>query len=97
MKSPSHGNFTPEGSTFLLTNPLLDRPWMNVRSNGAWCDVCSHLGGGYSFLGNPTGGRITRWHIDGTSLTGNLVPAQPAGGTHRVDVVISHGSWPCGK
>jgi len=39
---------------------------MNVLSNGRWCYLCSHLGGGYSFLDNPTVGRITRWHIDGT-------------------------------
>ncbi len=39
---------------------------MNVLSNGRWCYVASHLGGGYSFLDNPTVGRITRWHIDGT-------------------------------
>ncbi len=75
MNSTTYGNFTPDGSAFILTNPLLDRPWMNVLSNGAWCDVCSHLGGGYSFLGNPTVGRITRWHIDGVprDTTGKFV------------------------
>ena len=40
-----------------MTEPLLSRPWMNVLSNGNWCYVASHLGGGYSFLKNPTVGR----------------------------------------
>jgi cellobiose phosphorylase len=65
MKTTSCGNFSPDGREFVLTRPLLPRPWMNVLSNGNWCYVASHLGGGYSFLGNPTVGRITRWHVDG--------------------------------
>lgn len=75
MKPTSYGRFSDDGSAFLLKQPLLERPWMNVLSNGAWCDVCSHIGGGYSFLGNPTVGRITRWHIDGVprDTTGKFV------------------------
>ncbi|MFW5690755.1 MAG: hypothetical protein ACOCXY_02995, partial [Planctomycetota bacterium] len=65
MKTTKYGNFSPDGKEFILTNPLLDRPWMNVLSNGAWCYLASHLGGGYSFLGNPTVARMSRWHIDG--------------------------------
>jgi cellobiose phosphorylase len=65
MKTTKYGNFSKDGKEFIITNPLLDRPWMNVLSNGAWCNVISHVGGGYDFLGNPTVGRITRWHIDG--------------------------------
>jgi cellobiose phosphorylase len=65
MKTTSCGNFSKDGKEFILTNPRLDRPWMNVLSNGQWCYVASHLGGGYSFLNNPTVGRITRWHVDG--------------------------------
>lgn len=65
MKTTRYGNFSEDGKEFILSNPLLPRPWMNVLSNGAWCYVASHLGGGYSFLDNPTVGRITRWHIDG--------------------------------
>ncbi|MCC5828379.1 MAG: hypothetical protein JJU36_02930 [Phycisphaeraceae bacterium] len=71
MKTTSCGNFSPDGKEFILTNPLLDRPWMNVLSNGRWCYVASHLGGGYSFLDNPTVGRITRWHIDGVPRDSN--------------------------
>jgi cellobiose phosphorylase len=75
MNPTSYGNFTEDGTAFLLQKPVLDRPWMNVLSNGAWCDVCSHLGGGYSFLGNPTVARITRWHIDGVprDTTGKFI------------------------
>jgi cellobiose phosphorylase len=65
MKPTAYGQFSSDGREFLLRRPLLDRPWMNVLSNGAWCDVMSHLGGGYSFLGNPTVARLTRWHVDG--------------------------------
>lgn len=65
MQTTSCGNFSKDGREFILTNPRLARPWMNVLSNGTWCNVMSHLGGGYDFLGNPTVGRITRWHIDG--------------------------------
>ena len=65
MKTTRYGNFTDDGCEFVLHEPCLQRPWMNVLSNGRWCYVASHLGGGYSFLDNPTVGRITRWHIDG--------------------------------
>jgi len=65
MQDTACGNFSPDGKEFILKRPLLDRPWMNVLSNGNWAYVASHLGGGYSFLGNPTVGRITRWHVDG--------------------------------
>ncbi len=65
MQPTSFGGFSPDGREFILKRPLLDRPWMNVLSNGRWCFLASHLGGGYSFLDNPTVGRITRWHIDG--------------------------------
>ena len=75
MKTKSYGNFSPDGKEFILTEPLLDRPWMNVLSNGNWAYVASHLGGGYSFLGDPTVGRISRWHVDGTprDTVGKLV------------------------
>lgn len=65
MKTTRYGNFSKDGREFILKRPLLDRPWMNVLSNGRWCTLASHLGGGYSFLGNPTVGRVTRWHVDG--------------------------------
>lgn len=65
MERTRFGSFSPDGKEFILTEPLLERPWMNVLSNGSWAYVASHLGGGYSFLGNPTVNRITRWHVDG--------------------------------
>jgi cellobiose phosphorylase len=65
MRKTKQGYFTKDGREFVVTEPLLDRPWMNVLSNGRWCYLASHLGGGYSFLDNPTVCRITRWHIDG--------------------------------
>lgn len=65
MKTTKYGNFSADGKEFIVTDPMTQRPWMNVLSNGRWCFLASHLGGGYSFLDNPTVGRITRWHIDG--------------------------------
>jgi len=65
MRPTRYGHFTEDGREFLVTERALPRPWMNVLSNGAWCYLASHLGGGYSFYQNPTVGRITRWHIDG--------------------------------
>lgn len=65
MQPTSYGHFSADGLEFIITEPLLDRPWMNVLTNGQWCSVISHLGGGYDFVGNPTVSRITRWHIDG--------------------------------
>ncbi len=65
MQPTKQGQFSSDGKEFILTEPLLSRPWMNVLSNGAWCFVCSQVGGGYSFLGNPTVARMSRWHIDG--------------------------------
>ncbi|MGC9451311.1 MAG: GH36-type glycosyl hydrolase domain-containing protein [Oceanipulchritudo sp.] len=61
-----YGHFREDGKAYILKEGQLERPWMNVLSNGRWCYVASQLGGGYSFLDNPTVGRITRWHIDGT-------------------------------
>ena len=66
LQKNQYGGFREDGKAYVLRKPDLDRPWMNVLSNGRWCYVASHLGGGYSFLDNPTVGRITRWHIDGT-------------------------------
>lgn len=65
MKRTKYGHFSRDGREFVITEPRLDRPWMNVLSNGRWCFLASQVGGGYSFLDNPTVGRITRWHIDG--------------------------------
>ena len=65
MKPTPFGSFSDDGREYVLTEPVLARPWMNVLTNGAWCYVASHLGGGYSFLGNPTVARTSRWHIDG--------------------------------
>jgi cellobiose phosphorylase len=65
MQPTACGKFSPDGREFILARPKLDRPWMNVLSNGRWCFVASQLGGGYSFLDNPTVGRVTRWHVDG--------------------------------
>lgn len=65
MQPTEYGRFSDDGKEFIVTNPRLERPWMNVLSNGNWCFLCSQIGGGYSFRGNPTVGRITRWHVDG--------------------------------
>ncbi len=75
MKATRYGGFSKDGREFVVTDPLLERPWMNVLSNGRWCYLASHVGGGYSFLDNPTVGRVTRWHIDGVprDTTGKFI------------------------
>ncbi len=60
-----YGRFSDDGREFIVTHPLTPRPWMNVLSNGLWCALTSHMGGGYSFLEDPLLRRITRWHVDG--------------------------------
>ncbi len=60
-----YGRFAEDGRSFIVTDPNLPRPWMNVLSNGTWGALCSHLGGGYSFYEDPKLRRITRWHVDG--------------------------------
>ncbi len=56
------GHFSDDGSEYIVTKPDTPRPWINYLTNGNYCALCSHTGGGYSFVGDPGHNRITREH-----------------------------------
>ncbi len=56
------GHFSPDGREYIITRPDTPRPWINYLTNGQYCAICSHTGGGYSFVGDPGYNRITREH-----------------------------------
>ncbi|MBL8048306.1 MAG: hypothetical protein JNJ45_06455 [Chthonomonas sp.] len=70
MKTPfikgkhPYGAFHPETGAFHLRNILTPRPWANVLSNGSYGAVISHMGGGFSWVGNSQLQRLTRWEQD---------------------------------
>ena len=48
MKS-QYGHFSEDGSEYIITTPNTPRPWVNYLTNGDYCALCSHVGGGFSF------------------------------------------------
>ncbi len=60
---------------FIITRPDTPAPWVNYISNGRYCGLISHTGGGYSFYGNPKDNRITRWRYNSLPMdrTGRYV------------------------
>ncbi len=56
------GHFSEDGKEYVITRPDTPRPWINYLTNGRYCALCSHTGGGYSFIGDPGYNRITREH-----------------------------------
>lgn len=44
-----YGHFSPDGRQYVVTDPNTPRPWVNYLTNGDYCALCSHVGGGYSF------------------------------------------------
>ena len=44
-----YGAFAPEGGEYVITTPETPRPWINYLTNGAYCALCSQVGGGFSF------------------------------------------------
>lgn len=44
-----YGHFSQDGREFVITTPELPRPWINYLTNGEYCALCSHVGGGFSF------------------------------------------------
>lgn len=55
-----YGHFSDDGHEYVITRPDTPRPWTNYLSNGSYCALISHTGGGYSFIGGPGYDRITR-------------------------------------
>ncbi|HMA63242.1 MAG TPA: glycosyl transferase family 36 [bacterium] len=59
-----YGYFSDETKEFIITRPDTPRPWVNYISNGQYSGLITHVGGGYSFYGNPKDNRITRWRYN---------------------------------
>ncbi len=43
------GHFSEDGREYVVTTPRPPRPWINYLTNGDYCALCSHVGGGFSF------------------------------------------------
>ncbi|MGQ9454205.1 MAG: GH36-type glycosyl hydrolase domain-containing protein [Armatimonadota bacterium] len=56
----SYGQFSEDGREYIITRPDTPRPWVNYLTNGRYCAICSHTGGGYSFYETSGYNRITR-------------------------------------
>lgn len=55
-----YGRFSEDGLEYVIERFDTPRPWINCLTNGKYCALVSHTGGGYSFLGGSRLGRITR-------------------------------------
>ena len=55
-----YGHFSPDGLEYIITRPDTPRPWVNYLTNENYCALCSHTGGGYSFIGESGYNRLTR-------------------------------------
>lgn len=60
----AYGRFDRETASFVVTNPLTPRPWINVLANERYGLVLSQAGGGFSWLDNCQLLRLNRWEQD---------------------------------
>ena len=56
-----YGHFSEDGLEFIITIPVLPRPWINYLTNARYCAVISQCAGGYSFYRDCRTDRILRW------------------------------------
>jgi len=56
-----YGHFSEDGTEFIITTPVIPRPWINYLTNERYCSIISQAGGGYSFFKDCRSNRITRW------------------------------------
>ena len=56
-----YGRFSKDGSEFIMTTPLLPRPWINYLTNERYCSIISQCAGGYSFYKDCRTDRLLRW------------------------------------
>lgn len=56
----TYGHFSEDGKEYIVTRPDTPRPWINYLSNGRYCALCSHTGGGHSFFETSGYNRLTR-------------------------------------
>ena len=62
----NYGGFSTDGREFVIDRPDTPRPWINYlcNRNGNYVSLLSANAGGYSFVGCPKDGRITRWRYN---------------------------------
>jgi cellobiose phosphorylase len=59
-----YGHFSEDGTEFIITNPIIPRPWINYLTNEDYCAIISQNAGGYSFYKDCRSDRILRWAPD---------------------------------
>jgi cellobiose phosphorylase len=59
-----YGEFSADGTEYVIRTPRTPRPWVNVISNGDYGLVVSQTGGGYSWRTHAQLNRLTRWEQD---------------------------------
>jgi cellobiose phosphorylase len=64
-----YGRFSEDGLEYIIDRYDTPRPWINCITNGKYCALVSHTGGGYSFLGSSGYSRITRAYPPETVLS----------------------------
>ncbi len=57
-----YGRFSDDGREYIIFRPDTPRPWINYLTNGRYCALISHTGGGYSFHQSSGYNRLTRAH-----------------------------------
>jgi cellobiose phosphorylase len=60
-----YGHFSKDGLEFIMTTPLLPRPWINYLTNERYCSIISQCAGGYSFYKDCRTDRLMRWLPEG--------------------------------
>ncbi|NQU39339.1 MAG: glycosyl transferase family 36 [Lentisphaerae bacterium] len=62
-----YGHFSEDGREYVVERPDTPRPWINYLCNrdGNYVSLLSANAGGYSFVGCPKDGRVTRWRYNG--------------------------------
>jgi len=48
--SNNYGQFSKDGREYVINTPNTPRPWINYLTNGDYCALSSHVGGGFSFF-----------------------------------------------
>lgn len=59
-----YGQFSPDGTEYIVTTPETPKPWINVISNGDYGLAISQTGSGYSWRTHAQLNRLTRWEQD---------------------------------
>ncbi len=59
-----YGNFSSDGSEFIIHHPETPAPWINYLTNDRYCAIISQTAGGYSFYKDCRTDRVLRWAPD---------------------------------